>query len=628
MQGAEPKLATEAYLDQLHSQGKERVIVRFRDDAAVDAGVVQKHGGKLIRKFSTIKALVCEMPQASMEPLLKEGAVLSAYQDAIMRIDPGEEKRVPDEAAGPGPAFYSGSVTVRWNNLEAGVNSKAAWDRYDLDGTGVTIAFLDTGVNYNLTNLYDSYLGGEDFVEDDGDPLTTNVNEDHGTKVVSLGVGRGLSEVVGVAYRAGFYSVKVLDANGVGFASDTISAIEWASTEPHKADIISMSLGAQTLDPELLVALETACDNAYAAGITLVAASGNHGNATSDYPAAFANVISVGGHAEDQTLYNHSGNSSNGGVDIIAPGARVPTVKPDDSGWWVWGTSFAAPHAAGLLALELQYARLHNVQPNNGYLWEVMKHSAKDMPLITNLVFKGNGKIWAAETNPPPASPTDGSIDAMAKGWPLAFGLSYSNAVYYRSGHPVYCLGSNLSYRLTLTNNTSTAGNYPDDLENLDVTTTQAYYQANGETNLPGAAVEAFPRAYVPPSAMAPDTALAQADAYSIPPEVYPGTNRLMLELEFEFASDANNRLIKVSYPYAGIWSVPLERPTLHIVCTEINSVLLFWPTQAVDFTLQSIADLGTTNWVNVTNTPGIADTNYMVEVQPLAAPAFFRLAK
>jgi hypothetical protein len=257
-----------------------------------------------------------------------------------------------------------------------------------------------------------------------------------------------------------------------------------------------------------------------------------------------------------------------------------------------------------------------------------MKHSAKDMPLITNLVYKGNGKIWAAETNPPPASPTDGSIDAMAKGWPLAFGLSYSNAVYYRSGQPVYAVGSNMTYGLSLTNNTSTAGNYTNDIENLDVTTTQAYYQAHGETNLPGAAVEAFPRAYVPPSAMPPGMALDLADAYAIPLEVYPGTNRLMLELGFEFASDANNRRIQVTYPCAGLWSVPLERPTLHIVCTEINSVLLFWPTQAVDFTLQSIADLGTTNWVNVTNTPGIADTNYMVEYLLLPSPVFFRLAK
>jgi len=83
-----------------------------------------------------------------------------------------------------------------------------------------------------------------------------------------------------------------------------------------------MSFGAYPEGPEK-DALEAACNAAYNAGIALVAASGNDGYTYSAWPASFNSVISVGGHAEDQTRYNYNGHSSNGGVDIVAPGARV-----------------------------------------------------------------------------------------------------------------------------------------------------------------------------------------------------------------------------------------------------------------------------------------------------------------
>jgi hypothetical protein len=89
-----------------------------------------------------------------------------------------------------------------------------------------------------------------------------------------------------------------------------------------------------------------------------------------------------------------------------------------------------------------------------------------------------------------------------------------------------------------------------------------------------------------------------------LPGSTTPSLNRTSLEHEFDFASDANNHCFKVNYPNAGLWSVPPERPVLHIAGTETNSVLLFWPTQAVNFALQSVNELGATNWVNVTNPP------------------------
>jgi hypothetical protein len=71
-----------------------------------------------------------------------------------------------------------------------------------------------------------------------------------------------------------------------------------------------------------------------------------------------------------------------------------------------------ATDAAALIALQLQYARQNNLDESNSYLWQVMEDSAIDLGL--DPVFQGEGKIWAAETDPPPPSPHDGAIDLMS----------------------------------------------------------------------------------------------------------------------------------------------------------------------------------------------------------------------
>src|SRR4030042_1373604 len=74
--------STQTYLDELHSQGKERVIVIFHDE--VDPALVTKYSGTLIRTFTTIKALVCEMPQDNIESLKQEEGVKDVVPDMVM----------------------------------------------------------------------------------------------------------------------------------------------------------------------------------------------------------------------------------------------------------------------------------------------------------------------------------------------------------------------------------------------------------------------------------------------------------------------------------------------------------------------------------------------------------------
>ncbi|MBU4376742.1 MAG: S8/S53 family peptidase [Candidatus Omnitrophica bacterium] len=665
--------STEAYLQELQSQGKERVIVIFKDDAVVDPSLVEKYNGTIIRAFSTSKALVCEIPQENIELIKQEETIKGVTPDILMELPEGGKERDPEELAlfnrfkkeyfqrikgeyritikqmrreyltslrelfmkrktiiryaklldnyrrkgrTKTPAYYTlvakrnkllreyyaefrrllgeyrsklsvakdvyaqtlsgwreevdemvalsytGTVTVRWNNLEAGLNSQAAWDNYNLDGTGIKIAIIDMGVNYTLENLNDHYLGGYDFVYNDTDPMPhLDQTEDHGTGVASIAVGEGVNQIVGVAYNASYYSVRIGESDAQGFLlTNLISGIEWASTEPHKADIISMSVGSVEGGigwEQLKTLMENACNNAYNNGVILVAASGNDGGINSNYPARFDNVISAGGHAEDQTLLdrwigqNHI--VSNGGADIVAPAERVYVVGADNSVWLASGTSAAAPHVAGLLALQLQYARQHNIDVNNGYLWESIKHSAKDMPLITDPNYEGSGKIWAAETNPPPPAPNKGSVDLMSSSiWPFDVDFEYLNYIFLDQGlYPAYYIGTNMYQDITLTNLTDIEGNTPETIENLNVTTIQKYCDT-GEI-LPGSPTENF--ASYEPITLSDGTNIILQDTYYIPWAARPGLYKVVLDLEFKFAG--NNRLMKITDNEASIWCPP-----------------------------------------------------------------------
>jgi hypothetical protein len=543
--------STIAYLQELHNQGKERVIVRF--NKTIDPNVITRHGGKTIRHLKIINSIVCEIDRNKIELLKQHPAVKSVVTDAVISIPEPKESPIRDYELGA--LLYQGPVTINWNNLEAGVNSKAAWDRYNLDGSGIKIAFLDSGVNYTLPDIDAHYLGGKDFVTPDDDPFTNDINERHGTEIVSVGIGEGELKVVGSAYNASYYAVRVADATYTGLVSYVISGIEWASTEPHKADIISMSLIAYDEDnqqnplwPDLKQELEAVCNNAYTAGIILVASSGNRSYDHSGYPATFSNVISVGAHNIHQAVSDFS----NGGVDVVAPGESTEIGGPPDYGnaliaigsnglrYAISGTSAATPHVSAMLSLQLQYARQHNMQLNNGYLWEVVKHSAKNLGL--NLIYQGKGKIYAARTDVNDANV--GSIDLMAANWPIKYRFESLNYAFLDGNLPVYQIGCDVNQTIVLENITDAIGNTVENIVNLRATATGVHYGEPNEPNLPGNSITVFPTI----TALEPNEAnsITLTYSYSIPPQTTPGLKKTKLQFEFNFAGDS--RAIKIAY--------------------------------------------------------------------------------
>ncbi|WP_277041060.1 S8 family serine peptidase [Actinacidiphila oryziradicis] len=193
------------------------------------------------------------------------------------------------------------------------IGAPEVWKRKDpagkaVRGAGVTVAVIDTGVDYTHPDLGGGFgpghkvVAGYDFVNNDADPMDDN---GHGTHVAGIIAGRAAEAggITGVAPDATLVAYKVMDDQGSGYTSDIIAGIEAATdpANPHRADVINMSLGGlgDGTDP-----LGQAATAATRAGVVVVAAAGNSGPGANSVitPAAADGVIAVGASTSNLVL--------------------------------------------------------------------------------------------------------------------------------------------------------------------------------------------------------------------------------------------------------------------------------------------------------------------------------------
>lgn len=228
------------------------------------------------------------------------------------------------------------------------VQAPNLWDKSK--GKGIKVAVLDTGCDVDHPDLQGRIIGGVNFTDDDNYNLEIyNDYNGHGTHVAgTIGAVENRLGVVGVAPEVSMIIVKVLNGAGSGQYDWIINGINYALEQ--KVDIISMSLGGSEDIKELHDAVKRAVENQ----ILVVCAAGNEGDGLDSteelgYPAAYNEVISVG--AVDFNRNNSDFTNSNREVDLVAPGEEIVSTYLDGQYASLSGTSMAAPHVSGALAL-------------------------------------------------------------------------------------------------------------------------------------------------------------------------------------------------------------------------------------------------------------------------------------
>ena len=304
------------------------------------------------------------------------------------------------------PVLDHSARGVRARETDDDVLFPAVWKHFGIDGSGVVIGILDTGINDAPDSINPGYpghesltgrfLGGGDFSLGSAALDRPDINpQDHGgeyhaTHVAGIALGTGgpshLRE--GVAPGARFVDLKVLSDAGVGFG--VLEALDWAIA---KRDTMWMGPGNPTWKGIQVLNLSLAgTDNsdgqdqdaaainvAASYGILAVAAMGN--DARTGYvpsPASADSAIAVGGVRDGNTIrrdddavdtdYSNAGPRADDGDSdhldelkplLAAPGSDIVSANGDPTSNGTLykslnGTSMAAPHVSGALALMLQ----------------------------------------------------------------------------------------------------------------------------------------------------------------------------------------------------------------------------------------------------------------------------------
>ncbi len=277
------------------------------------------------------------------------------------------------------------------------VNATSVWDLQvdgtDMKGKDQTVCVIDTGVDYSHPDLggewgekviagYNTYTEQES-LSDEEECEDCMDYDGHGTHVAGITASGG--ELQGVAPDAKIAAVNVMDG---GMESDIIDGIDWCvnNFEDLNISIISMSLGIVDGE-ENEILNDTYCDDgwpgfrdsineAVSKNISVSISTGNSGSFTEvGVPACIENATRVGGtdkNDEVVTDWNRWDKDM-----LVAPGSSINSTYLNDNYGYMSGTSMAAPHVSGVVAIMNQYLSSEDRQENVSYIEDVLNQTGR-----------------------------------------------------------------------------------------------------------------------------------------------------------------------------------------------------------------------------------------------------------
>ncbi len=384
------------------AKGKAARVLDFPYDllgtsSHVTAAAPESFSSKKLRShaFNQLKPVLSEdiVVKAANEPKRNEAdignvQVFWAAKSILLTIERDELAKLPDEMPQV-QAIYPNRVLrvprlaptrnipipVRENKISSWglqkIGALATWGAYGGKGKGIRVGILDTGVDAEHPDLKGKVVKWAEFDKFGKEVADSKPHDSdrHGTHCCGIVAGGNASgQWIGVAPEAELAVALVLNGEAAGTDAQILAGIDWLVEQ--NVHVVNMSLGGLTMDPEVPSTYTEAVLTCLRAGIPVVTAVGNEGSQTTGLPGNDIFAFSAG--ASDYA--DMAAGFSGGRTQIIRKSNHIPPqhlpltyMKPEVSAPGVavkssvpggkWdafnGTSMAAPHVAGAIALLL-----------------------------------------------------------------------------------------------------------------------------------------------------------------------------------------------------------------------------------------------------------------------------------